>query len=243
MPLRSARTKPLRDGAVQPEDERVDRELHDRARPERAEVEDPAREVIEDGPRPFKIRGLATDHDRQLARKRGRDTARDRGVEDAGAARSNGRRDGPDRVGQDGAHIDRDHARSEARGDPVRPLEQVAHRRIIGDHRDDDVRPRRGLGGGGRHARADPPRQLAGPVRRPVVDHDRDALPGQSLGHGRAHPACAQDGGGRGGHRRRLVALMRHPPYAVARSRRSARPRAPRGPRALPPMAAGCAES
>src|SRR4029079_7274825 len=75
----------LRDGAVEPEDERVDRKLHDRAGPERSEMEDPARKALEDRTGAAQDARLATDHDRQLSRPRRGDAARDGAVEDPGA--------------------------------------------------------------------------------------------------------------------------------------------------------------
>src|SRR5204862_5109992 len=67
----------LRDGAVEPEDERVDCELHDGARPQWPDVKDAAREAIEDRAGTFEVIRFATDHDGQLASERRRDTPRD----------------------------------------------------------------------------------------------------------------------------------------------------------------------
>ena len=130
----------------------------------------------------------------------------------------------------------------EAGRDPVRAVEQVVHGGVVGDHRDDDVRPRRGLGRGGRHARADParPARSPGPASGCRPRPRRPARPA-------ARPSPSPSGPCRGRLRSgrsstaAVPALTRRRPSGAGRSRRCARPTARRGPRARPPTAAGCA--
>ncbi len=148
-------------GAVETEDERVDGELHDRAAAEWPEVEDAAGQAFEDrAARRSRSAVIATDHDRQLARAREADAARDRRVEHARAARAYVGRERADRVRQDGAHLDGDGARPQPGDDPIRSAIQRRDGVVVGDHRDDDVRP------GARPRPALPPRpRPADPLR------------------------------------------------------------------------------
>ena len=244
MPLRSARTRPSATAPLSPKMSVLTASFIDRAGPERPEVEDPAREAVEDRAGALEVVRLAADHDRQLARRASTTTLPETGASRMPrAARPDGRRDRPDRVGQDRAHVDRDRAGPQAGGDAVRAVEQVAHGGVVGDHRDDDVRPRRGLGRGGRHARADPLGQRGRPVRRPVVDDDR-RRPGRPAARPSPSPSGRCPGRRRSGRSSTAApGLTRRRPSAAGRSRRCARPTARRGPRAPPPTAAGCAGS
>ena len=245
-PVALGEDEALGDGAVEPEDQGVDRELHGRARSRAARGGRPvaarrsrigrARSRSSASP-PTMIVSSPASVERDAARDRARRGSRrrvpGRPARPRGSCRA-GRCSCRPRPSPPGCPA----------ATPSGPSNSVAHRRVVRDHRDDDVGPRRGLGRRGRHARADPlgqrgrPAPASGCRRRPSTP-----WPGQPLGHRRAHPARAEDGGGRGGHRQRLPALTRRRPSAAGRSRRSARPTARRGPRAPPPTAAGCAGS
>ena len=75
----------LRERAVEPEDDRVDGELHRRPRSERAEMEDRLRERLEGRPGTLEVVRLAADHQRELAALGETDAAADRCVEEASA--------------------------------------------------------------------------------------------------------------------------------------------------------------
>ena len=91
---------------VEAEDDRVDRQLHGRPAPQRAEVEDLLGQVVEDRPGPCQVIRLATGHDRQLAALGERHAARDRGVQDAGPRAAGGIGEAAQRGGRNGAHVD-----------------------------------------------------------------------------------------------------------------------------------------
>ena len=170
-----------------------------------------------------------------------RDAARDRRIEDAGAARADGRRDGPDRVRAGPCSCRR--RRTPARMPAATPSGPSNRSRTAASSATIEMttsaRAAASAGRGRRSPRRSARPSAAARSRRPVVDDDRDALAGQPLGHRRAHPARAEDGDRLPGHRR--AALTRRRPGAAGPSRRSGRQRGPRGPRARPPTAAGCA--
>ena len=129
--------------------------------------------------------------------------------------------DGPDRAGQDGAHVDGHGAGPDARRRrPSGPVEQRADRRVVGEHRDDDVGRGRRLGRGRGDGRPDP----RGERRRPVARSGCRRRP-RSPGRPAARPSPSPSGRSRGrrppvrssprvahaasSRRRRIVSTMR----------------------------------
>ena len=227
MPFRSARTSASATRLVEPEDHGVDGQLHRRAGAEGSEVEDPFGQAVEDRTGALEVGDVTADHDREIARE-GRTRRCPRPVH-RGSRLPRPRTAGAiDRM-VSGRTVLMSTATEPARRPAVTPSGPSYRSwtaRVVGDHRDDDVGSRGGIGRRRRHARADPPGKGGRPLRRPVVDDDRDALAGQPLGHRRAHPAGAEDGRRRSRHaassiRRRTVSTIRSTD-GTARSSRAA---------------------
>ena len=188
----------LRERRVEPVDERVDRELHRRPRPERPGVDDLRRHRLEHRARAIERLGVAAGHDQQLAAFDHRHAPGDGGVEQRRPAGAHRRFDRANGLGRDRAHLQDDLAL-------VEPLERVrVHRpdgRVVGQARDRDVRrpgrPARALGDLGTRGSSD---RVALPTV--AVPHDHvEAGPAERSGHRAAHPPGTEDGDRRGAFR------------------------------------------